>query len=184
MPLSTFARWTGAAALATSLTGPALADTRSVTYTDLSASATVEEALGAGDNLFVDTFTTQHGALYQSTSFTLSERLDVKGLAGWIIDTADGQGPRLVGVNIDILDQWHSVVASDTFTGVLGGFAHSSFLGSLGPGSYTLVATGDAVRDASLDISLSFAQPIPEPGTYAMMLGGLALLGAVARRRR
>ena len=25
--------------------------------------------------------------------------------------------------------------------------------------------------------------PIPEPGTYALMLGGLALLGLVARRR-
>ncbi len=184
MPLSTFARWTGAAALAACLTGPALAATRSVTYTDLSASATVEEALGAGDNLFVDTIITQHGALYKSTSFTLSERVDMNGLAGWIIDTPGGQGPRLVGVNIDILDQWHSVVASDTFTGVQGGFAHASFLGSLGPGSHTLVATGDAVRDASLDISLSFTQPVPEPETYAMLLGGLALLGAVARRRQ
>lgn len=29
-----------------------------------------------------------------------------------------------------------------------------------------------------------FLAPIPEPQTYALMLGGLALLGAVARRRR
>ncbi|MBY0558165.1 MAG: CCXG family PEP-CTERM protein, partial [Burkholderiaceae bacterium] len=26
--------------------------------------------------------------------------------------------------------------------------------------------------------------PVPEPETYAMLLGGLAMLGAVARRRR
>lgn len=29
-----------------------------------------------------------------------------------------------------------------------------------------------------------FAAPVPEPETYAMMLGGLAMLGALARRRR
>jgi hypothetical protein len=26
--------------------------------------------------------------------------------------------------------------------------------------------------------------PVPEPETYAMMLGGLALLGAIARRKK
>ena len=33
------------------------------------------------------------------------------------------------------------------------------------------------------DLSLAVA-PIPEPGTYALMLAGLAAMGAVARRRR
>ena len=185
MSTSALTRWTGAAALAALLVQPAFATTQSVYYGTLVGSAVVGAPILPGDNLFVDTVvTTELGALNQITTFTLTDYADFNGLAGWIIDTADGQGPRLVGVNIDLLDASATVIASDTFTGVLGGFAHSSFLGSLGPGTYTLVATGNAVRDASLDISLSFTPAIPEPATYGMLLGGLGVLAFVARRRR
>lgn len=184
MPAPVLTRWAGVTALAALFAGPALADTQSVYYGNLTGSAVVASPLEPGDNLFVDTFTTEHGPLSQSTTFTLDDHADFNGLAGWIVDTADGQGPRLVGVNIDIFDAQSNVIASDTFTGVLGGFAHSSFLGSLGPGVYTLVATGNAVRDASLDISLSFTPAIPEPATWGMLIGGLGVLAMVARRRR
>lgn len=183
MPPLAPTRWAGAIALAALMVQPALADTQSVHYGNLTASAVVATPLDPGDNLFADTFTTEHGSLSQSTTFTLASQADFNGLAGWIIDTATGQGPRLVGVNIDILDASSNVVASDTFTGVLGGFAHSSFLGSLGPGTYTLLATGNAVRDASLDISLSFTAPIPEPAAYGMLLAGLGIVAMLARRR-
>jgi hypothetical protein len=184
MPPFALARWAGATALAALLVQPALAETQSVYYGNLAASAVVATPLDAGDNLFIDTFTTEHGSLSQTTTFTLATQSDFNGLAGWIIDTATGQGPRLVGVNIDIIDATTTVVASDSFTGVLGGFAHSSFLGSLGPGTYTLVATGSAVRDASLDISLSVTSPVPEPDAYGMLLAGFGVLAMLARRRR
>ena len=184
MPASVLTRWAGATALAALSATPAFADTQSVYYGNLTASAVLAVPLDPGDNLFVDTFTTEHGSLSQTTTFTLADDAHFNGLAGWIIDTADGQGPRLVGVNIDILDATSTVVASDAFEGVLGGFAHSSFLGTLGPGTYTLLATGNAVRDASLDISLSFTPAVPEPATYGMLAGGLGVLALLARRRR
>ncbi|TWI69237.1 putative secreted protein [Pseudoduganella lurida] len=188
MPAFALARWTGAAALAALLTvgvsAPAAADTEYVWYGNLIGTATVQTPLDGGDNLFAESFVTERGALNQVTTFTLSEYVDFNGLAGWIVDPPAGQGPRLIGVNLDIVDSSANVVAGDTFTGVLGGFAHSSFLGSLGPGTYTLVATGNAVRDGAIDISLSFTSPIPEPATYGMLAGGLGVLALVARRRR
>lgn len=183
MPRPVPTTWAGAAALAALLIQPALAETHTVHYGNLAASAVVATPLDAGDNLFVDTFTTEQGSLSQTTTFTLGSQADFNGLAGWIIDTADGQGPRLVGVNIDIFDASTSLVASDNFAGVLGGFAHSSFLGSLGPGTYTLVATGNVVRDGSLDISLSFTSPVPEPAAWGMLLAGLGAVALRVRRR-
>lgn len=53
-------------------------------------------------------------------------------------------------------------------------------------GTYTQL--GDTMNDypnARMSITLSFANvpAVPEPETYAMLLGGLGLLGAVTRRR-
>ena len=43
---------------------------------------------------------------------------------------------------------------------------------------------GDPFRD-TIALSVNFqAAPVPEPETYAMLLAGLGLMGAVVRRRR
>ncbi len=45
-------------------------------------------------------------------------------------------------------------------------------------------ATADAGSATFRDFSVTFATPAPEPGEWAMMAGGLALVGGVARRRK
>lgn len=64
--------------------------------------------------------------------------------------------------------------------------------GSLGAGTYTLTVNSLVTRAQGLfnvDVGYSglvatVAAPVPEPGTYALMLAGLGALGWVARRRR
>lgn len=55
--------------------------------------------------------------------------------------------------------------------------------GQLAAGTYTVNVWGHAVlKNTSYTATVS-ALPVPEPETYAMLLGGLALVGAVARRK-
>lgn len=125
-------------------------------------------------------------------TFTLDSAVDsLSGSAAWMISTATGPGPRLIGVNLDLYDASNVLVQSDGFDGVLAGFASSSFGGAIGPGTYRLVATGTGIRDSSLNIDLRFTgtplpdpdpTTVPEPATGGLQLAGLALVAA--RRRR
>lgn len=58
-----------------------------------------------------------------------------------------------------------------------------SWAGGLSAGSYSVHVTGlTGLSGAKYGATVS-ALPVPEPETYAMMLGGLALLGTIARRK-
>jgi len=168
------------------LTLSAQAVTQAVSTNTLNIAVTLPTPVLAGDNLRLDTLVTSGpGALLQSITFTVGAGVgSLVGGAAWEISTAAGTGPRLIGVNIDLFNSGNALVASDSFVGTLGGFAHSTFANAIGPGTYKLVATGTAVRDASLDVTLSFVTAVPEPHTAGLMLAGLAGLGWLARRRR
>lgn len=182
------ARWVGSVVLACSSMVPlaATAATQSVSFTHLTQTATFANPFTVGDNLLVDTLvTTETGALSQTVTFTLAAAVGgLTGNAVWEVNPAASTGPRLTGVNIDIFNAANVLVASDTFAGVLGNFAVSNFSSAIGPGTYRLVATGTAIRDSNLDISLSFVSAIPEPHSYALWAAGLAGIGWMSLRRR
>lgn len=50
--------------------------------------------------------------------------------------------------------------------------------------SFGVIDTVDYLGVSSLSVSNLSVTPVPEPSTYAMVLGGLALVGFIARRRR
>lgn len=177
---------TATAALAcAALSQPAGAATQEIDYHALVGSATAPTPLAGGDTLFIDTFTTERGALEQTTTFTVARGVSAfAGYAAWEVTTAAGDAPRLIGVNIDIFNATNNLVYSDSFAGVQAGFAHSTFAGPLDAGTYRLVATGTGVRDSSLDISLTMAAAVPEADTYALTLVGLGLIGFMLRRHK
>jgi hypothetical protein len=105
-------------------------------------------------------------AVVSSISRTSGTGIDITGLSMY---SASGRSPVTSGTSFSsgTLDVWtiagNNLVAGDYYLQVNG-----------------TVLSNDA---ASFGGSVALA-PVPEPETYGMMLGGLGLLGFLARRRR
>ncbi len=95
-----------------------------------------------------------------------------------------------------ISDAGHGILASSTFT--TDGATVDDFFGVswsdtsysrlsmlLGPGTYSITVTGDcgAGCPAGLGVRLDSAAAVPEPASWAMMVGGFGLAGGAMRRR-
>jgi hypothetical protein len=121
-------------------------------------------------NTFSDKFsftTTMAGALsadLSSLSGTAKNGLDITGF-----DLYNAGGLVLAGTSLS--------------TGILDNWTLSS--ASLAAGDYYVQVTGSVLSNAAGKYYANLAlAPVPEPETYGMMLGGLGVLGLLARRRR
>lgn len=85
---------------------------------------------------------------------------------------------RLVAAAFDVLDDNTTTGVSDSWSGLLStSFVNTGATEASGELQAFIIVDGySSVWDG--------VTPVPEPGTYAMLLGGLALLGAAARRRK
>jgi hypothetical protein len=128
---------------------------------------------GNSGNTFADRFTFTVGgtvgqnldAIVASVSRTADVGLDITGMS---LFSGDG---TMLGAGTSM-----ETGATDVWT-VAGN--------NLGAGDYYLRVNGTVVSDAGASFGgAMMLMPVPEPGTYGMMLGGLGILGFLARRRK
>jgi hypothetical protein len=102
-------------------------------------------------------------------TFTATQTTDGYGPAGllfygYVFSFAGA--PKILGASLDASSSYLPAVdfSADTVTLNIGG-------GNPSPYEFA-------------KINLTFASPVPEPETYALLLAGLAMVGSVARRRK
>ncbi len=145
---------------------------------------TISSSITAVDSLVMSgMLTSGAGSVVNSTTFTAGAGVGSISLDAVWRSGAAGDTLRLIGVNIDLLDSSNAVVATDSFIGLLGGFAHSSvdFAGLIGGGAYTLRLTGTNTNVGQYLLDVSFGE-VPLPGAISMLIPAIIGLGALGRR--
>jgi len=122
-----------------------------------------------------------------STVGSFTDELDFSVTAGTLASSANNINVMLHGLDVsDISGLSYSLyqVGSSTALGSFSGDNSTYYSAITAAGNYKFVITGDAIGTSggSYGVSLQ-TSAVPEPETYGMMLGGLALVGAIARRK-
>lgn len=140
-------------------------------------------SLGANAALTTTPFTSVTG----SFSDTLLGSVNVPTHPWGSSDVAGGLGYVLgfvmFGQNFNLPAVTFSSVSLGGLSGSIGLNNTFSFL-NVNAGSYDLKASGSVADGGTNWIGAQYTvTPVPEPETYAMLLAGLGLMGAIARRR-
>lgn len=133
--------------------------------------------LGAIDNTPISLSNIVPMGIFQDVySFTLVNPGLLTGNVGAVI--LDDY--NILGLTVTLLDSSFAVVGADSSPST--GFTFSD----LGAGTYHFNVLGFATGAAGGSYAGGFVaetSPVPEPEAYALMLAGLGLVGALARRR-
>lgn len=146
-------------------------------------------AHGTSTDLVLENDQAFFGAIFDANNAgtTFSNRYNfTTNMAGWltadVISISGNNGVNLTGFSL--FDNEGSLIGGTrTMNGEVDAYSISNY--NLAAGSYWLEVSGEVVGSGMTKYYGSLAlAPVPEPETYAMMLGGLGLLAVAARRRK
>jgi hypothetical protein len=145
--------------------------------------------LTSGSNFFGDRFAADN----DGARFTDRFNFNVTGSANQRLDaiissisSSAGTGLALTGLSLYDAATRNNLVATGTAAQSGAADVWTITANNLAAGSYYLQVSGNLVSAdaASFGGAAALTTPVPEPETYGMMLAGLGIVGALARRRK
>ena len=132
---------------------------------------------------FVFTLTPTAGYQVAVTNISLGSRSTASGPTALTLRTSvDGFSANTYSTIASANSAW-SFVNSGTLTSITGTNSSPLTLRLYGSGGSSAAAGNWRIDDLSVTLAIT-AVPVPEPSTYAVILGGIALAGVMIRKRR
>lgn len=121
---------------------------------------------------------------WSSGTYTYSLSFD---LSGFKAGTASFSGRMAADNAVTVLLNSHTISSASGFTGWSAFASNGGFIDGVNTIEFVVTnwaQNGGNPTGLRVEFTDSTVAPVPEPETYAMLLGGLALVGAIARRRK